>query len=257
MQQTAILITGAPHSGTRLLTNMIGKHPEVSLPEKILNPVGEFYPWHTFFVNALDKTPLYSEKYNFDFKEMKFILDRYLENLDSQKPYFIIKMPYYPLNCLDFLVEYFNDKIYILFTVRNKQKILKSFESRAVDQRYFKDPQAHLKQIKKLNIKLRKEYLSKPYAYEIISHLIDETLRKKEEWNNKNLKHQIIDVDIDKLAKKSDYFEKILSKIKLEPKNTQESYKILDKKRLSLNLKTKFKNFFKKRIYSLKYKHLT
>ena len=256
MEQTAILITGAAHSGTRLLTRMLGTHSDISLPSEILNYVGEFYPWHTYFVNTMDKTPLHSENYNFDFEEMKFILDSYMAHIDKKKPYFIIKMPYYPLNCLDFLIEYFENRIYILYSERKKEKIIKSFENRAEDILYFSDTNSHIRQIKKLNLQLRKEYISKPIAKEIFSHIIDETLRKKETWNKNNDNFNIIDVDIENLAKSQTYFENLLKKIKIEPKNTEDSYKVLDKKRLSVNFLVKIKYFIKRKVYKIKYKYL-
>ena len=256
MEQTAILITGAAHSGTRLLTRMLAKHIDISLPNEILNYVGEFYPWHTHFVKTMDKTPLHSDSYSFDFKEMKFVLDSYMTHIDKKKPYFIIKMPYYPLNCLEFLIEYFENRIYILYSERKKEKIIKSFENRAEDILYFSNPDSHLRQIKKLDLELRKEYISKPIAREIFAHIIDETYRKKENWNKNNNNYQIIEVDIEQLAKSPSYFEALLKKIDIEAKNTDESYNVLDKKRLFGNFFVKIKYFIKRRVYKIKYKYL-
>lgn len=58
----SILITGVGHSGTRLVVQMFGKHPDVSVPSSILNAVREYEPLHQFFIKSMDLTPLSGEK---------------------------------------------------------------------------------------------------------------------------------------------------------------------------------------------------
>jgi len=115
-KKTCILTSGSGHSATRLLVRMLSQHPDVYVPLSCLNQVCEFIPLHRFFIESMDQTPLSSEEYIINEKELKFILDSYMYNIDSSKPLFVLKQPYYPLNCLSFFVNYFEKNSFLIYS---------------------------------------------------------------------------------------------------------------------------------------------
>jgi len=222
-----LLITGVGHSGTRLLVNMLSHHPNIDVPFGILNNVKEFYPLHQFFVNSMDNTSLHSEKYEIDNNELKFIIESYISEVDCTKNYFVIKLPYYPLNCLNFFYKFFEGNIKFLYTKRPKEKIVKSFLRRNEDRLYFSDPQELNRQVKKLNADRRRRFLTqlnnsnknnRDYFYELVNH----SNEMKKRWNGQNPEDEFLDIKIEKFATNSSYISNILQELDLPQKYIDE-----------------------------------
>jgi hypothetical protein len=253
MKQKAILITGSPHSGTRLVLKMLSNHPDISVPNEILNFVGEFPPLHHYFISSVNHTPLYSADYNHDYEELKFILDSYMLKVDTNKPFVAIKMPFHPLTCLSHFYEYFGEDLQVLFTRRNREKIVTSYWRRAEDKRYFNNPESLKIQVKKLPVNKRKQALVDHDL--IFGGIVDESERLKEEWNKKYPEKSIVTLDTKMIASDREEFINILKQLDIEPKNMDEIYKELQKGRLSVGLKTKIKNNIWRTLVKLGYKN--
>lgn len=231
MKQKALLVTGAPHAGTRLVQKMLGRQPQVSFPEALLNPVGEFQPLHQYFVQVMDRTPLHADTYAFDFDELRFLLDAYLQAADSRPPFVLIKMPYYPLNCLDFFYDYF-DELQVVFAQRKTEHIISSFQRRGEDIRYFSNPAEHMRQIKKLPLIQRRYFLAHADAVAIFRAITETTTEKMNQWNQQHPDKEIVKVDTSQLARSPGYFGEILSQLGIHEANLNASYAELNKKRL-------------------------
>lgn len=244
MQHHTLLVTGAPHSGTRLLQNMLAKHSDIAVPSHILNKVGEFYPLHVYFMNMINATSLHNQDYYFDFEELAFILDSYMQEVDNTKPFAVLKMPYYPLNCLEFLHDYFNNRLTVLYTSRSVEKVVSSYSRRGAEVIFNKNPQEHIRQVKKLPVELRRKYLTEGNKNKLIQKIIEETEQKKTYWNQANPGKEIITVHASELAKSPDYFKQLLKDTGIPVKDMDEIYSVLNKDRLMVGTSVKIKDVF-------------
>lgn len=252
MKQKAILITGAPHSGTRLLVNMLARHAEVSVPLHILNPVGEFYPLHKYFVRMIDRTPLHYENYYFDFDELRFLLDSYIQEVEPGKSAMVIKMPYYPLNCLDFFYEYFQDNLKVVFTSRNPGKVYSSYSRRGADALFNRKPDEHVRQVKKLPIGMRKTFLTEPDKARLIKEIVRTTEEKKDSWNSRHQDEKIITIKASYIAQSSQSLQKLLHALELPVQDLEEMHSVVNQGRLMVGRSVKLKDIFWKNWSRLK-----
>lgn len=252
MTNKVLLITGAPHSGTRLLLRMLARHPEISVPEHILNSVGEFYPLHKYFVRMIDRTPLQDAHYFFDYEELAFLLDSYMQATDSAKPMAVVKMPFYPLNCLEFLHNHFRNKLHVVFTSRDPEKIYSSYSRRGADVIFNRHPDEHVRQVKKLPVSQRRQFLTEPDKGKLIREIVRSTEAKKDAWNASHPESFITSIKVSDLAKSEDLLKQLLQNLNLPQEHVHEMHRVLDQNRLMVGKTVKLKDLFWKNWSRLK-----
>jgi len=231
--QKYFFVTGPGHSGTRLLLRMLARHPEISVPEHILNEVAEYDPLHQFFTESLIKTPIHSGSYAIDEEELSFIIDAYIAACDSSRPFCAIKMPYYPMNCLDFFFSYFHDKVQFVYCSRPVEKIVKSFVSRDEDKLFFKwRPQAIAIQIKKLPVSQRRHFLSNLDAPEFFKALVEHDLSMRDKWNVENPDRQFVAVDMQTVTAAEDECRRFLRALDVDDSCAVDMLQIVNRERL-------------------------
>jgi hypothetical protein len=227
----AILITGVGHSGTRLVVQMLARHPHVSAPSQILNAVQEYTPLHQFFIKSMDLTPISAEEYAIDASDLAFVLDSYMLAVDQSNECFVIKMPYYPLNCLEIFLDYFAGNISLVYTKRPKEKIVKSYLRRGQD-RYFWDPVEHIRQVKKLGLEDRKQYLAIKDPEGFFGDLVTHSEAKCSKWNQSNPQHRLIELDIEQFSTSRQYVSGILHQLGLSAEPIDEMLAVVNVDRL-------------------------
>jgi len=226
-----ILVTGVGHSGTRLVVQMFTKHTDVSVPVSMLNAVQEYEPLHRFFIEAMDVTPISADKYVIDRNDLTFILDSYVSGIDISKKYFVIKMPYYPLNCLEMFVDYFNGNVSLVYVDRPKEKIVKSYLRRGED-RYFSSPVERIRQVKKLGLEGRKRYLASGDVVSFFDELVVHSATKRRRWDQDNPDHTFIQVDIEQFSTSREYLGGVLQELGLSRDPIDEMLSVVNASRL-------------------------
>jgi len=233
MKPICLFVTGPEHAGTRLLVEMFNKNPAVSVPMSALKPHGEFRPWNPFFVEVLDRTPLYSDKYMVDRDELNFILEAYMESIDTSKPWCLLKIPYHPLNCLDYFVDYFDGNIVLLFNRRPIEKIVRSYASRGEDRSLFTDNAIEqIRHIKKLPAAQRRQHMARPDANTFFEALHGHCDFLRDQWDAAHPERRFIDVDVEKIAASREYLVELLEKIGLPASGTDAMLSVVDRDRL-------------------------
>jgi len=233
MKPICLLVTGPAHAGTRLPVEMFNKHPDVSVPMSALKLEGELRAWIPFFVEALDRTPLYSDEYAIDRNEVNFILDAYMESVDTSKRWFLLKLPYYPLNCLDYFVDYFDGSIVLLFNCRPFEKIFRSYVNRGEDRSLFTDNYVEqVRQIKKLPAAQRKQHLVHPDAKTFFEALYNHCEVLRDQWDTAHPERKFIDVDVEKIAASREYLVELLENIGLPASGANDMLSVVDRDRL-------------------------
>lgn len=227
-----ILITGVGHSGTRLVTEMFAKHPDVSVPLSILNSVQKFTPLHRFFIRSMDLTPLSSSEYVIDEDELQFLLESYMLHIDKHSMCFAIKMPYYVLNCLDFFVDYFSGNCFLIWVTRPKDKIVRSYLRRGEDKLFFSNPDEFIRQIKKLDVESRKKYLTSKDPTGFFEELVDQCERKRWEWDQTHPSLRFLQIDIEELATDRGYACEVLQQLNLSHGPVDDMMSVVDEDRL-------------------------
>jgi len=228
-----ILITGVGHSGTRLVMQMFARHPEVCVPFSILNRVEEYTPLHQFFIKSMDSTPLDSNQYAIDFEELHSILASYMLNIDTQRGYFVLKLPYYPLNCLDFFVHFFKGNIVFLLVRRLKNRIMESFVSRGEDKSLFlSNPVEFTRQIKKIDVSRREKYLTTKDFSSFLEDMIDYVEEKVKRWDRDHPDMKFVDIDIEQFATSKDYLYNVLTNLGVSVAPIDQMLSIVNKNRL-------------------------
>jgi hypothetical protein len=228
-----ILITGPGHSGTRLLVQLLAKHPQVSVPVNVLDGVLEYAPLGVFFTGVMDKTPLYSEHYCIDYEELRFILDAYLRTVDPTKPYFVLKIPFKALICLPFFIEYFGQDIVLIFTRRPTEKILNSFKNRNEDKLFFVDRSENMfRWLKRLSVKDREEWLVSLEPDNYFRRYVARCEALRHAWDAEHPEKQFIVVEVEQLARYRQYCAELLESIGLSSQEMKEISSVIDKNRL-------------------------
>jgi len=228
-----LFVTGAAHSGTRLLVEMFDKHPDVSVPIESMKEMGEFRPWNPFFIGMLDRIPLYSEEYDINLEELRFILDAYMQSIDTSKPWCLLKIPYHPLNCLDAFVDYFDGEITMVFTRRPAEKIFRSYQKRGEDRSLFSDSALEqLRQVKRLPVDQRYQHLAHPNAEAFFKALVAHCDVLRERWDATHPKHKFIVADMETLAVSRAYLVELLEKMGLSENGADAMWSVIDPNRL-------------------------
>lgn len=227
-----ILVTGLGHAGTRLVNRMLAKHPSVSVPLDALNHVSEFPALHRIFIESMDATPLYSDSYAIDEQELRFILDSY-QTLLADAPFHTLKMPYYPYNCLDEMRDYYDGHIAFVSVNRPIDKIVRSYQRRGEDRRYFvEDSRELLRQIKKLPVDARQSHLARRDPPAFFRALAEHADSIRDAWSHANPAHAFIEVEIERFATTEAYARSILEQLGISPDPAVEMLEIVEEQRL-------------------------
>ncbi len=228
-----LLITGPGHAATRLLVRMLAEHPQVVVPRPLLNGVLEYPPLHRFFVEVMDRTPWSSATYAVDKRELFFVLDSYFEAHDDRGGVGIVKMPYYPLFCLDMFEEYFGGRVAFLYCERPVEKIVRSYEQRGEDRLYFRDrPEELPRQLKKLALADRKRHLARPDPRRFFHDLVRRCDQLRLDWNHRHPDNPLIAVPVEELARSRERGRALLGTLGLDARQTEAMYRGVDEGRL-------------------------
>ncbi len=237
-EKKGILITGMPHSGTRLIVKMLGEHPEITVP-KSYNSVEEPSVLHEFFIDVMNKSKLSSEKYDLEKEDLRMIL----ESISKERNW-VVKMPAYPLMCMKEFIYSMPNIRCVIYTSRPEKKIINSFMRKNENKILFEDEDEKIRQIKKLMKKYRKKHLHECIPKRIFE---DQIKSCKERWNEckKILKENgitYLNIDVEKFAKEKSYVVEKMEKMNLSKTSIDDMINVVDYKRL-------IKNNNKKRIH--------
>ena len=224
------------------MLQMFSRHPDIAVPLPILNRVEEFPPLHEFFIASMDLTAMETDQYQIDFAQLSSILDRYMSQVDKTKKTFVLKMPYYPLNCLEFLTKYFHGQIVFLNIQRPLNKIIYSFVQKGEDQSIFLNNSKEFgRQIKKLDPKARQKHMHKKDFAMFVADLQTDIDHKIAQWNKAHPTQPFINVDIEQFATSAEYLRKILTFLDLSTQYQDEMMSMVNKSRLFLKFTGKLK----------------
>lgn len=234
VEQQCVLVTGLGHSATRLLVQLLSRHPDVSVPLGQLDPVQEFRPLHMWFVQAMDRTPLYSPDYWIDEDELRVVLRAYELNVDPAKPYFVIKQPYYPLYYLEFFAREYPGRLHLIYTERPIEKVIRSWQRDQGDYFFFEGPEL-LRQAKKLHPDDRARFLTDLATHDSTEYLKAverHSLALRDDWNVRHPDRPFTTVDMERLSREPDYLREILDGIALSTDPVEQMLEIVDRDRL-------------------------
>lgn len=213
---SCILVTGVGHSGTRLMVNMLAKHPDVDAALPYLTQERELRALHRYFIRMMEQTPVYSATYHLDETELRFVLDAYLELFAADAQHIVIKMPYYPLNLMDFFVDYFEGRIQFVYTRRPPEKVVKSFLNRGEGKLFFHQTTEEMyTQVKKLPVERRGHYLVSADAPAFFHELTVHTDGLHDHWNERSPNNRFVDVDMERIAQSTAYLIDIFGQLGL------------------------------------------
>jgi len=198
-QSRCVLITGPGHAATRLFVQMLGRHPDIAIPHELLNSASEFTPLHKFFVRANESMPLESDRYDLDLAELRAIVDEYRAQCDPAKSYYVLKMPHYPLVCLEEL-DAILDIQAVLFIERPTKKIMASYISRGQDERLFAAPEESLRQINKCLAGDRQRLLATRDIRKILPRQIEAEYTHARRWEARHPDRPVVYVSAEKVA---------------------------------------------------------
>lgn len=227
-----ILITGPGHTGTRLLVEMLSRHPDVSVPTHVLNQVQEYEPLHRFFVQVMDNTPLYSDLYWIDERELSFVLGAYEQVCDMSKPYFVLKVPVYPLYFLETFIKHYKGQIHLLYTRRPIEKVIRSWQK---DGSFHFEFDELLRQVKKLRVDKRQEALNY-----LATRQLDAFIRAVDErcesllasWQENSANPRFIEIDMEAVGRSQEYLASTLAQINLDTQYISDMVNVIDYERL-------------------------
>lgn len=159
MSDEWILVTGPAHSGTRLLVDVLGRHPEITLPDDEVLTVAQEYPWlHNIFLTAMREMRLYEEEIPVDPEELAFVLDAYAQ-AGGEGRYTLVKLPHSPLLARSAFEEAV-DLQAVVYTTRDSDKIRRSKEKRGKDIRLIENRERFLDQVKRCRLEERPHLLN-------------------------------------------------------------------------------------------------
>jgi hypothetical protein len=236
------LITGMGHSGTRLMTKMLARHPEVSVPVSILNRVWEYTPLHDFFIRSMDLTSLETEQYVICFEELKLILNDYVKHVDPNKKFFVLKLPYYPLNCLQFFIDFFEKRIMLIYLNRPKAKIINSFIHKGETRMLFSaGSDEFIRQLKKLNVGYRQKNLNTRDVRRLLSDLVDHVESKVDAWDVLHPDSKFLRINIEPFATDRAYLSDVLMQMGLSGENISSMLSVVQSDRLLVKFTSKLR----------------
>lgn len=164
------LISGMPHSATRLIYDLMKSTGEFSSPsDDVLNTVKELPVLHAY-LTSLTVTTMLSEKYTLSAVDLSQIIESYISVCDGVENV-LIKMPYYPVVYHDVFEEAARSLGYevITFVVKRKySNIVQSYVNRNEDIKY-SQPTALLSQINRLPLNFKIIAFSKSRFIDVLA----------------------------------------------------------------------------------------
>ncbi|ESQ17127.1 MAG: hypothetical protein N838_20405 [Thiohalocapsa sp. PB-PSB1] len=229
-----ILITGPGHSATRLLVQMLARHPQVSVPTDGLNGVGEFEPLSQSFRAMLDRMSLADSSYPIDQRELDLILDAYRRRCDPGRPFFLLKKPFFPLICLPQLLDLLGDNTVLLYNRRPADKIVRSFVARGEHEALRRDQSGMLlRKAKRLDPAARLDWLVSLDPVEYFERYVQRCDGLFRSWNSAHPEHPLHEVDVERLAASEAYLRNLLAAIGLDPAPAAAMRTVIDQPRLA------------------------
>jgi len=223
-----ILISGLPHSGTRLALEIVKTASNVNTYSESLNEVGEVPILHHYFVKLLDETSINKKVAKTLDNELKWILEQLCRKANNSEE--VLKLPYYPIKRINVFKDVF-DEVKILSCERDIERVIKSFERRGEHHTLFTGQEARLRQIKKLNVEYRGSMIHNIDFREWMHHLRSSYEKEKRELKNGD-SVKVYEWDILHIAESKNYMEKRLNEIGLKVDDTSEAHKKVDIERL-------------------------
>ena len=200
---------------------------------KALNSVSEFTPLHQLFIQSMDQTPLSSSAYSMNKHDLFLVLDAYMANVDMNNPYSVLKMPYYPLNCLELFLEYFDSQVVFLYTNRPIEKTVTSYVRRGEDRRWFlEQPIEIFRQVKKLDLEGRIKVLTSLSGSDCFRRVVQRCEYLRDQWNEQHAEKAFITIEVEKLAVSKEYLCNVLDKMCLPQNEIEEMFSVIDSERL-------------------------
>lgn len=226
-----LLVTGPAHAGTRLVIRMLAAHPEVTVPGSLLNEVGEFPPLHNLFLRAQARAPMHREELPVDRRELAFVLEAYRREIPAGAPFYALKMPHYPLFCLEKFGEALGEGP-VLFVDRPTEKIVASFRRRGEDIRYYRPPDRRYDQIKLCRLGDRSRLLAEGTPVEIIRAQAEGARSLVDRWAQDRGERGIVRVEVERFAADVAYRKALLEGIGLDPGAATALGAVVDRARL-------------------------
>jgi len=204
-----ILITGPAHSGTRLLVDLFKNNKNFYLPKNKLNSVNEFNKLHKYFIECADNTDLNSEDWEIDKTKLFNILDEYYyDNINLKITNTVLKMPYYPLRCIDYFQDYFKKNLVVLYAHKKFEQIYKIHSKRNEVNKYMNNTIEMNRQLKKVNVIDRLKYIQSKRTDKDKLNFFYDIYKFIENFKTKNnfIKNYIINTESLESLKKDFYF---------------------------------------------------
>jgi len=230
MGRSWILVTGAGHGGTRLLTRALAGHPDVAIPEDELTVAWELETLHEFFIDTMDRTRLHQPGLNVDGDELAFILDAYEQACEDDPEFVVLKMPHYPLLSLDTVADQL-DLAAILYTHRPVDKIYQSNLKRGKDIQYM-EREVYLRQVKKCGLDDRRKLIADRDFEDLIRAQVDELETRVKAWNDGDREPPIQEIDLEELTSDPAALREVLSDIGLAAGPADDMLDVVDADRL-------------------------
>lgn len=228
-----ILITGPGHSATRLLVQMLARHPQVAVPLEGLNGVQEFEPLHQYFRSTLDRTSLAAETYPIERDDLAVLLDAYRDRCGADRPWYVLKAPFFPLICLPQCLDVLGRDTVLLFTKRPVEKIIRSFVDRGEDTGPADDLHATLlRKAKRLDVAGRRAWLASLDPMNYLRRYVQRCEDLRRQWDTRHPEQAFVTVDMERLAGSPDYLADVLAEIGLDPGPATAMAAVIDQARL-------------------------
>jgi hypothetical protein len=253
---TGILVTGIPHSGTRLLQEILACSSKVSVPFSMLNDVGEYDLLHWLFIDSLRHTKLHEKRVAIDEQELFYVLDSYFAECDLGREYVVIKMPFYPMLCIESFLKYFDNRLLIVNSDRDRRKVLSSFRSRGEDRKYYLNMENRVLQIKKTPPEYRDGIEKADNGEQILGKMFDYHRFKIDQIKSQN-KVKVIDVVLDELLAGIVPVERIFNELGIAAFDKSSCERLLDKPRGNITatqrIKKKLNSLYRRLVLKIRY----
>lgn len=223
-----ILVTGISHAGTRLLVRMLHAHPHVQNYPDILNGVAEYAPLHKFFMAEMGKMSMEDERLVVGQKGLYAVLDEYTSHFRDHDTV-VVKMPFYPLDCLDLFEGYFGS-LKVVYAERSVEGIRGSWVRRGED--VFVKPPHSAHHLKKTLLSDRRRIKDSQNLEEFIRAMAVRDLRRLREWDKAHPLNPSCVVRIEQLSVSDEAAKKMLTELGLSTMYAAEMLKMIDVERL-------------------------
>lgn len=206
-----VCITGAGHSGTRLVYDILSMHSGLDCPDRsVLSVNSEHDPTAVPITMMAYKTPLNSIDYLYNKEQFVKILEDYISICEGGNNKIILKIPFVLIVYASKIEKLFNS-VKFIYCNRDIKGVLNSFVKRGehiktnnVNQITSYSPNM----LRLVPANERKYYLERP-GIEIFERYYHHCNELKQQWNNSN-DNKFIDVDMAQLKSNARGHIKIL-----------------------------------------------